>query len=185
MKISVGISNHHVHLTKNDLNLLFGIGSLSIRNYLNQPDQFASNEKVSIEGPKGRIDNVTIVGPLREYTQVEISRTDSYKLGINPPVRDSGDLKDASLIKIIGPCGIIEKTCGIIANRHIHINKQIREEKGLIGVKEVRLKINGLKGGILEHVYLKDSEKAYFEVHLDNDDANAFLLNSGDEIEIL
>ena len=185
MNVSVGISNHHVHLTKEDLNILFKLNYLSIRNNLKQPGQFASNEKIILEGPKGKIDDVTVVGPLREYTQVEISKTDSYILGINPPVRSSGDLTNASMIKIIGPCGFVEKACAIIANRHIHIDSKTREEKGLVNIEEVSLKIPGEKSGVIEHVYLKDSENAYFEVHLDFDDANALLIKQDDELKIL
>ena len=185
MNVKVGISNHHVHLNYDDYKILFGNKELSIRNELNQPNQFASNLTVDILGPKGKIEKLTIVGPLRDYTQVEVSRTDCYKLGINPPVRDSGDLNDAISLKIIGECGSIEKKCAIIATRHIHVDKKIREEKKLVGVTEVSLRISGEKSGIIEHVHLKDSSDAYFEVHLDTDDANAFLLNNNDEVEII
>ena len=185
MKISVGISNRHVHLSNDDFKKLFGETSLTIRNELKQPGQFASNEKVTIEGPKGAIANVVVVGPNRSYTQVEVSKTDSYILGINPPVRDSGDLNGACLIKIIGPCGVIEKECAIIAMRHIHVDKKILEQNNLNNLKEVSLKISGEKSGIIEHVYLKETNEAYFEVHLDTDDANAFLLSQDDELEIL
>ena len=91
MQVSVGISNHHVHLSENDLKLLFD-GKLEIRNELKQPGQFASNQLVDIIGAKGEIKGLRVLGPARSYTQVEVSKTDCYKLGINPPVRDSGDL---------------------------------------------------------------------------------------------
>ena len=185
MKVNLGISNHHVHLSSSDYKILFGDSELTIRNNLNQPGQFASNQVVTVKGEKDVLENMVIVGPLRDYTQVEISMTDSYKLGVKPPVRSSGDLKDASLVTIIGPYGKIERECCIIANRHIHVDKKIREEKKLIGVEEVSLKINGEKSGIINHVMLKDSDYAYFEVHLDTDDANAFLLKNGDELEII
>ncbi|MBR3660439.1 MAG: propanediol utilization protein [Bacilli bacterium] len=185
MKVSVGISNHHVHLTRIDYEILFGKKDLSIRNMLNQPGQFSSNEKVTIIGPKGKLENLVIVGPFRDYTQVEVSKTDSYKLGINPPVRDSGDLNDASVVTIVGPLGKIEKSCAIIANRHIHVDKNILEKKSLTGYKEVSVRISGEKSGIIEHVELKESETAYFEMHLDTDDANAFLLKNNDEVEII
>ena len=185
MKVSVGISNHHVHVTKEDYIKLFGKDDFTIRNSLKQPGQFACCEKVIVKGLKGLIENVVIVGPFREYTQVEISKTDSYILGVNPPVADSGDLSEACLLTIIGPNGQIERKCGIIARRHIHIDENIRKEKKLLNVKEVKLKISGEKSGIIDHVYLKDSDKAFFEVHLDTDDANAFLINNNDELEIL
>jgi len=185
MKVSVGISNHHVHLTEDDFRIIFGDGELTVRNNLNQPGQFASNETVSLIGPKGRLDKIIIVGPFREYTQVEVSKTDCYKLGVDPPVRTSGDLDNSASIIIEGPKGQIERNCCIIADRHIHVDKKIREEKGLVGIKEVSLKIGGIKSGIINHVDLKDSNEAYFEVHIDTDDANAFLLKNNDEVEIL
>ncbi|MBQ8891855.1 MAG: propanediol utilization protein [Bacilli bacterium] len=185
MKVSVGISNHHVHLTRDDCITLFGHDALNVRNMLNQPGQFASLETVDIETPKNKIKNLVIVGPFRDYTQVEVSKTDAWHLGINPPVRDSGDLNGASLITIIGPVGKIEKECAIIANRHIHVDKNILREHNLLNKKVVSIKIIGEKGGILENIHLKESEKAYFELHLDTDDANAFLLENQDEVDIL
>ena len=184
MQVSVGISNHHVHLSENDLKVLFD-EELEIRNELKQPGQFASNQLVDIIGPKGEIKGLRVLGPARSYTQVEVSKTDCYKLGINPPVRDSGDLEGAAILKIVGPRGVIERECGIIATRHIHVNEKIRKEKDLVGLKEVSVRINGEKGGILNHVHLKDSKEAYFEIHLDTDDANAFMLKNDDLIEII
>ena len=185
MKISVGVSNHHIHLTEDDYKILFGNDILKIRNMLKQPGQFASCEKVTIIGPKGKIENMTIVGPFRNYTQVELTKYDCYKLELNAPVRDSGDLDGACLVTIVGPKGKIQRNSAIIANRHIHVDKNILQEKNLIGVKEVSIKVNGEKGGILEHVSLKESSNAYFELHLDLDDANAFLLQNNDEVEII
>ena len=185
MKVKVGISNHHLHLTDEDYKILFGEHKLTKRNDLNQPGQFACQERVTIIGPKSSIENVIIVGPTRNYTQVEVSKTDCYKLGIDAPVRDSGDLEGASVVTIMGPNGKIEKPCAIIANRHIHVDKTILNEKKLVGVKKVSVKINGLKSGIINNVHLKETENAYFEIHLDTDDANAFLLQNGDEVEII
>ena len=185
MKINVGISNRHVHLTEEDYKLLFGDKPMTKRNDLNQPGMYACNETVTIKGNKKSIDNVRVLGPCRSYTQVEISKTDAYVLGVNPPVRNSGDLIDASSITIIGPMGEIKRNAGIIATRHIHVDKNIRKQHNLEGIEKVGVKINGEKGGIIENVYLKDSEEAYFELHLDTDDANAHLLNQGDEVEIL
>ena len=185
MKISVGVSNRHVHLNEEDYKILFGNTPFTKRNDLTQPGMFASELTVTIKGSKRSIENVRVLGPLRSYTQVEISKTDSYTLGVNPPVRNSGDLDDADIITVIGPNGEITKKAAIIAARHIHIDKKIREEKGLVGVDKVSLKINGEKSGIIDNVYLKDSEVAYFEVHIDTDDANAFLLKQNDEVEII
>lgn len=185
MKISVGISNHHVHLSNDDYKILFKDEEMFIKSPLKQPGMFASTLLVSIKGNKNIINNVRVLGPNRDYTQVEVSKTDCYFLGVEPPVRNSGDLSDASSITIIGPCGEITRNACIIATRHIHLDEKIRKEKGLVGISEVKLQINGEKGGILDHVYLKDSSNAYFEVHLDTDDANSFLLKNNDEVEII
>ena len=184
MKVSIGVSNHHVHLTKEDYDILFD-EEMTVRNNINQPGQFASNQMVDIIGEKGELKNLRVLGPFRDYTQVEISKTDAYKLGINPPVRDSGDLRGAIMVTIIGPKGSIEREAAIIADRHIHVDKKIRQEKKLEGIDFVKVKVEGEKGGILDDVRLKDSDDAYFEMHLDTDDANAFLLKNNDEVEII
>ncbi len=185
MKVSVGVSNRHIHLNAQDYKILFQDTKMEVVRELNQPTQFASNLMVTIKTAKSEIPNVRVLGPIRDYTQVEISKTDSYKLGIEPPVRDSGDIEGASVVTIVGPYGEVTKECGIIATRHIHVDKKIREAKNLVGVNEVSVKIAGEKGGILEHVHLKDSVEAYFELHLDTDDANACFLKNNDEVEII
>lgn len=185
MKISVGVSNRHIHLNNEDYKLLFGDIPFSKRNDLNQPGMFASDLTVTITGPKRNIENVRVLGPLRNYTQVELSKTDCYYLGVDPPVRNSGDLDGAFEIDITGPNGTIKRNAAIIAARHIHVDKKIREDKGLIGIDRVSVKIPGEKSGIIDNVWLKDSEEAYFELHLDTDDANCFLLKQDDEVEII
>lgn len=187
MKISIGISNRHVHLKKEDLEVLFGEGyELKPLRPINQPGQFASFEKVTLKTSKDTIENVRILGPVRNYTQIEISRTDAFKLGLNPPVRESGDLKGSAPIIIIGPKGTLELEEGcIIADRHIHITPKEREELGLNNISEVSLKIEGIKGGVLEHVNVRCTETSYYEAHLDTDDANAHFVNNGDIAEII
>lgn len=187
MKVTVGISNRHVHVTKEHLEILFGKNyELQVLRPVNQPGQFASVEKVSIETSKSKIEGVRILGPIRPYTQVEISKTDAIKLGLNPPVRDSGDLKGSEPITIIGPCGsvTIEEGC-ILATRHIHMTPEQRKEFGLEGISKVGVKIVGEKGGIMKAVHIKSADASYYEMHIDTDDANAFLLNNKDEVEIL
>ena len=152
MKISVGISNRHVHLTKEDYRLLFGDEEVTKRNDLKQPGMFACNQVVTIKTPKKEINKVRVLGPFRGYTQVEISKTDAYTLGIDPPVRTSGDLDGASEIEIIGPCGSITRNAAIIANRHIHVNKEIRTEHNLVGISKVSVRKVGEKGATLDDV---------------------------------
>ena len=187
MKVSIGVSNRHVHLTKEHLSLLFGEDfKLEKKNDLNQPGQFASTSAVTIKTDKSFIENVRVLGPIRDYTQVEISKTDAYKLGLNPPIRNSGDLNDSSPITLIGPKGTVDLKSGcIIATRHIHILPSQVKMYNLEGKDKVNVKLNGEKGGIITNVYLKVSDEAFFELHLDTDDANAHLVKNGDIGEIL
>ncbi len=183
MKIPVGVSARHLHLTKEDFVSLFGYEELTFLRDLTQPELFASNETVTIKGSKKEINNVRILGPFREYSQVEISKTDSYLLGVNPKVRKSGDLEGTDFITVIGPKGEISVPV-IIANRHIHITKEEADSLGIKDDDKAYIKINGEKSGIIE-VFYKVSNSAYKELHLDLDDANGFLLKQNDEVEII
>ena len=187
MKVSVGVSNRHVHLKREHLDILFGENyELEVKNKLTQPGAFASTSLVTLKTGKGVIENVRVLGPLRSYTQVEISRTDAYKLGLNPPVRNSGDLDSSESVTIIGPNGEIKISDGcIIATRHIHLSEEHVREYKLEGKDKVSVRIDGEKGGILENVYLKVLPNSYLELHLDTDDANAHLVKSGDIVEVV
>ncbi len=187
MKVTVGISNRHVHLTKEDLATLFGDDyELEVVRPINQPGQFASNSFVTVKTEKSEIEHVRVLGPVRAYTQVEISMTDAYKLGVRPPIRDSGDLEGSSPVTLIGPKGELHLDKGLIlADRHIHITPKQKEMYGFKDVDYVSVAIPGEKGGIINNVRLKVLEKSYFEIHLDTDDANAFLLHDGDIVEII
>ena len=184
MKVSVGISNRHVHLNKEDYELLFNDQEFSKRNDLTQKGEFASNLTVTLCGPKGEIPNVRVLGPLRNYTQVEISKTDSYLLGINPEVRNSGDLEDAVDIDIVTNNNAITRKACIIATRHIHINGEDQKKYNLYD-QMYKIKTFTEKSSILENVYIKVSPSYTFELHLDNDDANSNLLTNGDYVEII
>ena len=106
----IGVSNRHVHLDRADMDALFGPGSeLTVKKMLGQPGQYAAEETVTIRGPKGELSRVRVLGPLRAQTQVEISIADGFTLGVKPPVRESGQLKDTPGIEIIGPCGSVKK----------------------------------------------------------------------------
>jgi len=186
MKVRIGVSARHVHVTKEDLNTLFGEGyELTKKVDLTQPGQYACNEQVTLKGPKGEIERVRILGPERGETQVEISRTDSFKLGVKPPVRNSGDLEGAAEITIVGPKGEVTKNAAIIAARHVHATIEDAKKYGFEGKEFVSVVVKGEKGGILENVYVRISDKFSYEVHLDTDDANAFLINNGDEAELI
>ena len=184
MKVLLGVSNRHVHLTEEDYKILFGDEPLGKVKDLVQPGQFSSDKKVTIKTEKRAIENVRLLGPLRSYTQVEISKTDSFALGLNPPMRNSGDLDGAEPITIIGTVGEVTKPCCIIANRHLHINPAQRQELGLVGVEKVCARIDGEKHTVFEEVYIKESPDFTLELHLDTDDGNGAMGKSGEEIEI-
>ena len=184
MKVLLGVSNRHVHLTEEDYKILFGDEPLGNVKDLVQPGQFSSDKKVTIKTEKRAIENVRLLGPLRSYTQVEISKTDSFALGLNPPMRNSGDLEGAETITIIGTVGEVTKPCCIIANRHLHINPTQRQELGLVGVEKVCARIDGEKHTVFEDVYIKESPEFTLELHLDTDDGNGSLGKTGDEVEI-
>ncbi len=181
---TIAISNHHLHLTKEVYEKLFD-EPLSIKRPLNQIGEYASFQTVTLKTEKDIIENVRIIGPFRAYNQVEISRSDARRLGINPPVRESGDLEDSEDITIIGKKGevTLSNVC-IQAERHVHMNKYKAEELGLKHEDLVKLRVDNDKGGDMEAI-VKVSENGYFEIHIDVDDANAFLLKNGDEVEII
>lgn len=186
MKIPVGISNRHIHLTKESVDILFGKDYLlTKRNDLTQPGQFACEETLSIKTSKSQIDKVRVLGPVRDYNQIEISKTDAYGLGLNPPVRNSGDVKNSERVILIGPHGEIEVEGCIIASRHIHITKEQAKELNFEEDQLVSVKVNTEKGGILNNVHVKILDEAYFELHLDTDDANAHFLKQNDYVEII
>lgn len=186
MKIPVGISNRHVHLTKEILEILFGNDyELTKRNDLTQPYQFAANETVTIKTLKSEFNNVRVLGPVRSYNQVEISKTDAYKLGLNPPIRTSGNVLNSEKITIVGPKGEVTIEGCIIPNRHIHISKEKAQELGYKNNDLVSVRIDGEKGGIINNVFIKILDGAFLELHLDTDDGNAHLLKQNDIVEIL
>jgi len=186
MKISVGVSARHIHLTEETYKKLCGDKKIVKVRDINQPGMYVSDDAFTIKGPKGEIPNVKLLGPLRSYNQVEVSLTDAYKLGLKPPVRTSGDVIGSSPITIIGPNGSVDLEYGlIIADRHIHLTNEMKKFYGLEGKDKVSVRIPGIKGGVMNNVDLKVSDEAYFEMHIDLDDANAFMLNQGDIVDII
>ena len=177
--VKINISARHVHLTREAHAKLFD-HDLTVRNPLNQVGQFAANETVTVKTAKGVFENVRIIGPLRSYNQVELSMTDARKLGIKPPVRKSGHLDGAEVVTISTPKGEITEACCIIADRHVHMNPDTALKLGVVDDEMLKLAIPGVKSGVID-VKAKVSGDGYFEVHLDTDDANAFLINPQDE----
>lgn len=184
MKVTIGISNHHVHLNKEDLDMLFGKDYILTKyKDINQPGQYSCQESIDIRVNDKELNNLRIVGPVREYTQVELTKTDCEYLQIDAPMRDSGDLNNSAILEIVGPKGSIIKNCGIIADRHIHVTKEIRKEKGLENIDFVKVKLNS--GKILDNVRIKETKAAYYEMHIDRDDSSKYDVQNGDIGEII
>jgi len=184
--VPVGISNRHIHLSNQDLETLFGKGyELTVRNDLSQTGQFAAEETISIEGPKSSMQNIRILGPTRAETQLEISRTDSFALGVRPPVRDSGSLEGSPGIKLIGPEGEVVLDKGvIIAQRHIHMTEEDAEKFGVEDKDLVSVRVGGERGVIFENVLVRVRNDFVLEMHIDTDEANAAILGNGQEVEV-
>ena len=183
MKIKVGISNRHVHLTEEVYKILFKDTKMEVVKELSQPGEFASNLFVTIKTPKNQIDKVRVLGPLRKYNQVEISKTDSYALGLKPPVRMSGDLENSETITLVTENGevTLENSC-IIAARHIHATKEDFEKYNLSDV--MKAIVDTKKSGVMGNILVKCDDNYALELHIDTDDANAFMISNGDELEI-
>ena len=186
-KIPVGLSNRHLHLTIQDIEVLFGKGArLTKLRDLSQPGQFAANEVVTLVGPKGRMDKARVLGPVRQETQVEVSRTDSYILGVKPPVRISGDVKGSSGVKIIGAEGEINLKEGvIIAQRHIHMSPDEARHFGVQDGDIVKVKVPGKRALIFDNVIIRSGPTHKLDFHIDIDEANAAELSQGDLVEII
>ena len=185
--ISVGVSNRHVHLSQEDLYNLFGYGyKLTKFKDLGQPGQFASKETVTIKGPKGKFEGVKILGPIRNTTQVEISMSDSFKLGVKAPVRESGDLNNTPGIIIEGPKGSIQKEKGVIvALRHIHMTEDYARKHGFKNGEMVTVLSEGIRKTAFYNILVRVSNKCSLEMHIDVDEANSSGLKNGDKVRIV
>ena len=173
--VPVEVSAHHVHISQADLEVLFGAGhTLTPVSDLSQPEQYASKETVNLIGAKGRIDRVRILGPVRRETQVEISLTEQYKLGVFPPIRESGDLDHTPGITLEGPAGTITITHGVIcALRHIHMTPEDALKFGLRDKNKVRVRVESSRELIFGDVVVRVSPKYKLAMHIDTDEANA------------
>ena len=186
-RIPVGISNRHVHLSREDLSDLFGAGyELTKMKDLSQPGQYACKETVTICGPKGAIEKVRILGPVRPRTQVEILSGDSFKLGIKAPDRLYGDLDKTPGITIIGPRGSVQTKEGLMAaQRHIHMLPQDAARFGVHDGQNVSLEIDGIRGGILRNTIVRVTGQSGLECHIDTEEANALGLSSSSRVKIV
>ena len=182
----VGVSNRHVHLSAADRDILFGKNApLEFRKPLRQPGQYAAEQVVTLAGPKGRIDRVRVLCPLRTQSQVELSRTDTFTLGIEPCFRQSGDLSGSPGICIIGPKGCVQLSEGaIVALRHLHLDPLTAEEYGLNDQQMVSARTDGARAVIFAKILVRVSELFVPEFHVDTDEANGADLVTGDQVHI-
>ena len=190
--VPVGISAHHIHLSKEDFNTLFpGQDDLTFFKELSQPGQYAAVEKLDVVSldPKGKvISGVRILGPLRPESQVELLRSECTKCKIDGPVRSSGDTKGSGAVKLVNPLNgaeVILNEGVIVADRHIHLSLEDAEKFGIVDRQVVSVKVGGRKGGIMNEVLCRVSPKFALDFHIDVDDAAAFDLKQGDLVEVI
>jgi acetate kinase len=179
--IPVGISAHHVHLTQAHVEALFGPGhTLTPHSDLSQPGQYACKEQVNLVGPKARIERVRVLGPTRGESQVEISRTEEFKLGIDAPIRASGDLAGTPGLKLEGSAGTVALERGVInALRHIHMSPEDALGFALRDKDVVRVQVEGPRSLIFGDVLVRVHPEFRLEMHIDTDEANAAEVSAG------
>lgn len=186
-QIKIGISARHVHLSREDLDTLFGKGfELTMKKTL-MGREFASEQVVTLVGPSLKaIENVRVLGPVRKNTQVEISRTDTFVLKVSPPVRPSGDIKGSEKLVLVGPKGVVYLKEGvIIANRHIHLTPAYAEKNGIADGDYVDVLVGSVKPTKFFDVQVRVRDDFNVEMHIDTDDANAAGLKNGDLVSII
>ncbi|MDE0297982.1 MAG: phosphate propanoyltransferase [Candidatus Poribacteria bacterium] len=187
-KIPVGVSARHAHVSQEHLDILYGRGhQLTTLAPLYQPGAFAAQETLTVVGRRMRsIEGVRILGPSRDYTQVELARTDAIRLGLDPPIRDSGDLAGSEPISLIGPAGSLYLNEGaILATRHIHMTPQVAKSFGVEDGDSLKVRIPGNRALTLENIRPKISPSYVLQMHLDTDDSNAAGLRGGEAVELL
>ncbi|KAA3616726.1 MAG: phosphate propanoyltransferase [Calditrichaeota bacterium] len=186
--VPIEVSARHVHISKNDLEILFGPGSkLTKYKDLKQPGEFAANETVTVVGPKNRIvENIRILGPIRQKTQVELSYSDGIHLGIDLPHRLSGDLQKSAPVNLIGPRGILQLREGAIrAMRHIHMSTELARQWNLFQGQKVKVRTHGPMQVTFNNSVIRIGEGLKLAMHIDTDEANAAGIQSGEFGEII
>lgn len=179
--VPIAVSARHVHLQPDHVEVLFGAGyELTQRSELSQPGQFAANETVMIAGPKSSIERVRILGPVRKSTQVEVSFTDALKLGVRPPLRESGNIQGSAPITLIGPKGSVHIDEGlIIAQSHIHMAPSDAARFGVADGEYVTVEADGIRPVSFRNVRIRVNERYRLEMHIDTDEANAGFIAQG------
>lgn len=186
-QLPIALSNRHIHVSQKDLDILFGEGyELTKLKDLSQPGQYACEEKVDIEGTKGTLKGVRILGPVRPNTQFELSISDAFILGVPSMLRNSGDIVGTPGAKIIGPKGEVEITEGVIvAARHIHMHTKDAEEFGVKDNDIVSIKLDGPRGLIFNNVLIRVSDQFALEMHIDIEEGNACGVKNGTLVELI
>lgn len=185
--VPVGVSARHIHLTQEHVEALFGPGYQLTKKKELMGGQFASNETVTIVGLKLRaIENVRILGPVRKASQVEVSATDAIKLGMQVPIRESGDVKGSAPIAVVGPKGAIylDEGC-IVAMRHIHMSPKDAQAAGVTDGQIVSVRADNERGTIFNHVKIRVDDSFTLEMHIDTDEANASKIATGNTVTII
>ena len=181
LRIPISASVRHVHLSQAHVDVLFGPGhQLTRKADLSQPGQFACEETVTIVGPKSQIGKVRVLGPVRGETQVEISRTDEFALGIDAPIRASGDLQGSVGLRLEGPKGTVQLDSGVIqAQRHIHMSPEDASRFGVTDKQWVMVRVSGERGIVFDDVLVRVHPQYRLDMHLDTDESNAADLGPG------
>lgn len=180
-QVPIAVSARHVHLTEAHIAILFGPGATLTNDFdLSQPGQFAAAERVTIRGPKGQIEKVRVLGPARIASQVEVSRTDSFVLGVNPPIRQSGDISGSEPITLIGPAGevAIEEGC-IIAKAHIHMHPDDASQFQVTDGELVDVIVDSDRPITFHNIIIRVSKSFKLDMHIDTDEGNASNLIRG------
>ncbi|MBO5313031.1 MAG: phosphate propanoyltransferase [Clostridia bacterium] len=174
-KVLVETSARHVHLAQEHIDILFGKGyELTVKKELSQPGQYACEERVTVVGPKKAIERVGILGPARKASQVEVSFTDARTLGISAPVRESGDIAGTPGCKLVGPCGEVEISEGVIvAKRHIHFTPDEAKEAGVSDKEIVKVKVVSDRTTVFDDVVVRVNPAFKAAMHIDTDESNA------------
>lgn len=187
LEIPTGVSNRHIHLSQEDLEVLFGENAnlTSIKD-LSQPGQFACEECVTLVGTKGTLEKVRVLGPVRTKTQVEILASDCFKLGVKAPIKESGKLGGTPGIAVVGTKGCVQLKEGVIvAQRHIHMTEEDAKRLEVADGEIVKVEFGGIRAGILNQVLVRVSNKSKLDFHLDIDEANCLLIKDKDTVRIV
>jgi len=184
MQVKIEVSARHIHPSQADLDKLFGSGfTLTKYKDLSQTGQFAAEERVRLVGPAGVVEKVRVLGPCRKETQVEVSETDAKTLGLEPPVRDSGDLEKSSGVKIVGPVGEVDLKRGLIlALRHLHMDPATAKKLGLKNGDRVKVDVGGKRDLLFENVLVRVDSTFRLAMHIDTDEANAAGINENNNM---